>query len=84
MLSAREMAGFLTALLQAALLLQERLESQCLPPGGKRSGSPHKCCPMGNETLHVLRLHKRPQDPVGKDAGPGPGCEGLNPGSNTY
>ena len=35
-LSAREMAGFLTALLQAALLLWERRESQCLPPGRKR------------------------------------------------
>lgn len=44
-LSAREMAGFLTALLQAALLLWERCESQCLPPGSKRSGSPSKCCP---------------------------------------
>lgn len=36
-LSAREMAGFLTALLQAALLLQER-PSQCCPRG--KSGSP--------------------------------------------
>lgn len=35
-LSAREMAGFLTALLQAALLLQERL-SQCCPKGKRDS-----------------------------------------------
>lgn len=43
-LSAREMAGFLTALLQAALLLKERFQRQGLHPGRKRSGSPDKRC----------------------------------------
>lgn len=43
-LSAREMAGFLTALLQAALLLQEGEESQCLP--GKEEVIPEKGGPM--------------------------------------
>lgn len=33
MLSASEMAGFLRALLQAWLLLRERGQAQCQPPG---------------------------------------------------
>ena len=61
-LSAREMAGFLTALLHAALLLQERLESA--PPPEAAEGFPWQVLPQGGSTppCPVLRRHKMPLD----------------------
>lgn len=57
-LSAREMAGFLTALLHAALLLQRNLNQ--LDRAREGSDTLDSTVPSGNTTLCVFRLYMRP------------------------
>lgn len=85
-LSAREMAGFLTALLHAALLLQERYKSQhfCQQGGDKWCPSKYELPRGGTKCYGVCLDCIRGYRTLVRNLGPGPDHQGLNPDSNTY